>query len=135
MKPGGIDELALPAVKIQFGDKIIAGRARQIGNQSMFFTRQGVKQAAFAGVWLAQKHRPDRCLHRAARFHLIGQSGDTFHCLHRVELQYLLRRNKRQILVGKIESGFQMGEQFQKHVAQLVQRAGQSAGQLCDRDL
>ena len=39
------------------------------------------------------------------------------------------------ILIGEIEPGFQMGQQFQEHVAQMVQRACQTAGQLSRRDL
>ena len=37
--------------------------------------------------------------------------------------------------MGEIKAGFQIGQEFQKHVAQLVQSTCQAAGQLSGRHL
>ena len=44
-------------------------------------------------------------------------------------------RDERQILVGKIESGFEVPQKIEQSVAQGVQRLGQSAGKLLQGDV
>ena len=47
----------------------------------------------------------------------------------------LVGRDQRQVLVGEIESGFEVAEQVQQGVAEPVQRLGQPAGQLSQGDV
>ncbi len=106
---GRIDQLALDVVEIQVGRKIIASRARLIGDNRPRATCQGVEETALAGIRPPNEYHANSHGRLATERQLFDKSGDLRACIVKLPQEFR-GSDERQILVGEIESGLEVGQ-------------------------
>ncbi len=129
VNPGGVDQAAADPAEIQVGDKIVSGGARHVGNEGLGVPCQGVEEAALSDIGPAGQNHADPLGGFDAFCHPLGKPIDLRHGCLKV-LPEVFPVQERQVLVGKIQAGFQVGQKTEDRLAEPAERLGDAAGEL-----
>ena len=108
VESGGVDQAAFDAVEVELCGEIVARRAGLMRDQRRRTAGDCVEETALAGVRPADQHGLHRIDRLAARVDLPLDGGHLALGFGQAAVQ-LLARDKRQVLVGEIETGLDVG--------------------------
>jgi hypothetical protein len=131
-QPGSVDNVDGHTFDDDGLFKIVARRPRLRTDERASSADEHIEQAALARVRLACQNDAKWPLTQAALVELFAKIRQVREASAKSQKQ-IIASNEPEVLVGEVESGFDVGEKIQKVIAQQLQRPSHAAGKLGER--